>query len=485
MLPPGNNSPVIAPETYGWDSVFAIRLALFDRLIPPSPITAFTVNIDFCGVGKPDTSICWAFGQWQATAVYGAIVQISAPLVSATLAVDGGPANAIDANCQVAINLVLCGQQDRPDTWASVKVTTDPADLKTEGRMQYALLNWFATKEAWAIIDAIFEPLQIDRGADGASQWARPQTSRLAGTTLAYPPPDEDSAKSCGIAFLAKTLTADATGARLALSPYAVAAEADGAYIISSGLLLSGIIAPALARAFGTSDKTAKIDFSMSDDVLVTNTIPLTYGFEGSDGKQYQGAIATGDLKIRIEDDALTLTFESIDFDVAIVGVQLQTIKVHMVERLKVELVPSTTTAASMVLVLVRDGDPVIMRASDDTWVEIGGEALLAVVAAVVAALLNKFLPGALEARYALSPLAARLFTGLIDLLAQAGLTLISEAPDIMKSVELGKLGDLPTIEQTIANAVSMYELPVPLKFKVLNARIASGLVVDLAFATD
>lgn len=485
MLSPASNSPVTTPDTYGWDSVFAIRLGVFDRLIAPGLPTDFTVSVDFCGSGKPDTTVCWAFGRWQATAVHGAIVQLTAPLMRATLAADGDAAMPIAANCQVAINLVLFGQRDRPETWASVKVTTDPSDLKTEVRMEYALLAWFASKEAWAIFDAIFDPLQVDRDARGASQWARPLTSRLAGITLAYPPPSEDTAKSCGMGFLAKTLAPDVTGTRLALSPFAVAAEADGAYIISGGLLLAGIIVPALARAFGTSDKTANTDFRASDDTLVTNTIPLSYVFECSGGQEYRGAIATGDLKVRIEDDALSLTFESIDFDIAIVGVQLQTIRIHMVERLKVELIPSTNDATSMVLVLVRDGDPVIIRASDDTWLEIGGEALLSTVAAIVAALLNKFLPGSLELRYALSPLAARLLTGLAELLAQGGLTLLTEVPDIMKSVELGNLGNLPTIEQTIANAVSAYELPVPLHFKVLNARIASGLVVDLAFAPD
>lgn len=471
-------------ETYGWDTIFALRFDLFNRIETMPRSGPFQFSFDNYGVGKDDTWVNWEFGAFRLDDVYGAEFDLSAPLLNVT--VTPTPATPFVGTCSVTANMLLLrnAAPGSTDPWASVSVESASNDANVRTLVEYGLNNWFATAAAKPLFDGLFSSMTANPTGHAKDDWYAAKATRLAGAVMAAKP-NRTGVSDKAVAVLAKTQSDDVTGAQIALSPQILSSDVDAAYMISASLFLSALIAPALAAAFGTASNSAQHDFPVSDDVEITNAIALTLSVSGGkDGPIYKGTIEPGALHVRMETETLLLVIDKAAFDISLGPARIETINMQLIERMTVKILPSPDNPSKLHFLLVNQEPPQVITEKDESLLLIGGEALIQIVGAIIGALIGKFVPGAAEESLGISRLAARLLAGLMDLIVQGEIRFITWLPDRIADVESDWLRALPPFDAIMDKVLPDYGFLVPLKLSATNARFAGGLLIDLAPTT-
>ena len=480
------------PDTFGWDTVFAMRLPLFNATIGAAkPADENHFSFASSGQGPPDRDLSWTFGRWQVDDAYGAQFTLSNTLQSGTLKGGTPDRDLAGGVCKVTANMVLKGKSDSDavksptadaatagQPWATVDFEPQ-TDIGFDGQLlaQQGLDSWFATAEGSKAFDDIFAGLKINTSATGKTSWIRPKNARLAGATL----PDGSQA----IGFLAMTASDSIIGASLELSPFAIPEKADAsdkvdaAFLISPTRLLAAMIAPALPYVFGTSPDSVETDFPVLDGCRIRNTVPLSFPVKASDGKIYVAAVAVDDMTVELANDLLTITIQ-MSFGIDLGKLNLETINVRMVEQLKATLVSAPDDPDHRVLVLTQAADPIVQHDTEESLWALGGELLVGIVAAIAAGLILKFVPGGLVSRFGLSAIAGKIWAAVLAAVAIAIGMAISRIPDMIAEFETADLETLPNFSSLIDDALSAIEWPTPQRFSVDSVEFADCLRIGL-----
>lgn len=483
-------STTVPVDTLGWETVLALRLDLFDRLYAcPVDPRRFKACFDADGSGSGDTCVSWSFGAWVLQDVYGASFDLAAPLLALEIAPPPGATDIPDAagfvgSCLLSANMALVGggaASGQP--WAEASVDQTGGNPNTQPLVQYALQQWFQTADAATLLDPLSSAM-ASVPAEDSEYWYATKVSRLAGVKLApstSAAPLDDAAEACGkaVALLAMTQSTDIVGARVAVSPNIIQSDNDASYVISAPLFLSALVRPALAAAFHTSSDTTRTDFAVVDGIEIVNKISLMLDVH-ADGKTYTGTIPPEQLRVRMDSDALVLTIERMTFDIDLLGVRLQTVVLRLVERLKPRLVPAEDDPTRCKLLLIDDGAPDITMGKEDSMGLILTETAVLVAVAIAEALINKFVPGAMEESYAWSKIGSRLFAGIVNLLLQGGAQLLTWLPDHISDIESGDLKSIPHFDTLMDSILENYSFGAPLRLVPISARFAGALVIDL-----
>ena len=492
-VPSGASTVASTPvpvDTLGWETVLALRLDVFDRLCArPADPRRFKASFDADGSGGGDTCVSWSFGPWVMQDVYGASFDLVAPLLALEIAPPPGATDIPDAegfvgSCSLSANMALVGGgAAEGEPWAEVSVDQSAGNTKALPLVQYALQQWFQTAEAATLLAPLSSAMASVPSED-SDRWYATKVSRLAGVKLAPSANATTSdvaseARGKAVALLAMTQSTDIVGARVAVSPNIIQSDNDASYVISAPLFLSALVRPALAATFHTSLGTSEMDFAVVDGIEIVNKISLTLDVH-ADGKSYTGTIPPEQLHVRIEPDALVLTIERMTFDVDVLGVRLQTIVLRLVERLKPRLVPAADDPTRCKLLLIDDGAPDITTGKEDSLGLILTETAVLVAVAIAEALINKFVPGAMEESYAWSKIGSRLFAGIVNLLLQGGATLLTWLPDHISDIESGDLKSIPHFDTLMDSILENYSFGAPLRLVPTSARFAGALVIDL-----
>ncbi|MEW5685312.1 MAG: TULIP family P47-like protein [Pseudomonadota bacterium] len=474
------------PDLFGWDTVFALPLAAFNLTLA-SPAVPAPMQYSFAasGHGPADHDLAWSFGPWQVEDATGAQFTLTSQLLQASLTGATGACDLSGGLCRVTANLVMKATSDADpaeapspeapaegEPWAVVDLEApQTADFASSLIAQQGLAAWFATQAASKAFDAIFAGLQVRTADRAQAAKLKVLASRLAGATL----PDQSQA----IAVLARTATDSVTGCPLELSPFALPPKAGAVFLISAERLLATMIAPALPHVFGSTPGDAASDFPVLDDCRIRNTTPLSFPVTTADGKIYQAAIAAEDLCVEVADDVIVITLQ-MSFGIQLGALPLETITIRTVERLKASLVSPPDDPDHLVLALAQATDPVAEYDTEESLWAIGGEALVTVVASIVAALILKFVPGGISARFGLSMISARIWAAVLAGVAEAIGSAISHLPDFMASVTTSDLKSLPAFSQLIDQALADIEWPTPQLFAVESVELAGCLRVGL-----
>jgi hypothetical protein len=468
-------------ETYGWDTVFALRLDLFNRIESMAASGPFRIGFDYNGVGKDDTWVDWSFGPFSLNDVYGAEFDLSAPLLNTK--VTPQTAAAFIGTCSVTANMLLLKNSPPGSVqpWASVSVEATSNDAGVQAVVEYGLQTWFATEAARPLFDPLFASMTAKATGIEKDDWYVAKATRLSGAVMAAAP-TRKAVSDKAVAVLARTRSDDVTGAQIALSPEILSADVDAAYMISASLFLSALIAPALAAAFGTAADTAQHDFPVSDDVEITNAIALTLSVSrGKDGPVYKGAIEPGALHVRMETETLLLMIDQAAFDISIGPARIETINMQLIERMTVKVVPSPDDPSKMHFMLANKEPPQVITEKDESLWLIGGQALVQIVGTIIAALIGKFVPGAAEESLGISRLAARLLAGLLDIIVQGEIRFITWLPERIADVEADWIRALPPFDAVMGKVLPDYGFVAPLGLRPISARFAGGLLLELA----
>ncbi len=471
------------PDLFGWDTVFAVPLSLFNAAIKGS--TAYERHFSFAssGTGLPDSELNWVFGRWQVDDAYGAQFTLSCAIESGTLKSAGKSLDLAQTVCRLTVNMILKSNADHSrsapaadmpatgDPWANVDVDYS-LDIGDEITLQVGFATWFLTQDGSEAFDAIFKGLEINLSAAGKTQWLRPKASRFAGAAL----PDNRLA----IGFLASTISNSADGRPLNLSPFAIPADAEAAFLISPERVLAGMVAPALPAVFGTSPDTVVNDFPVLGGNRISNAVQLTFTVTTENRKTYTAAIAPNDLSIVLANDLLTITIKRASFEIDLGKLKIETINIRTVEQLRATLIPAQDDPLHRVLFLTQAAAPIIEHDTEESLYELGGELLVGIVTAIAAGLITKFVPGGLASRFGISMLAAKIWAGILVLLATAIGMVIAKTPDLIAGLEDADLKMLPSFRDVIDGALSAVEWPTPLHFDVDSVIFADCLLVKL-----
>lgn len=267
------------PETYGWDTVFAIDIREVNRAlagVPESP--TFTATSPVPG---GSVTLNWAFRNWRITDTPGGDrIEVGLDFTTkSVLVMPGGKETKLDGwTCKVLfaahfdeidpITQTLKAKTATGGKWASVSVEppdgVDPNDLFGEMAAIDALITkWFADDpEAVKLFSQEFAT--VDIGTDLAAQnvyYLQPLVLGFAGAVMA-----DGITRALGILAMTRDSLPTSEGppseaeikaaedrarnATLQLSPNAIMPNAKAGFIVSARVFLEHMMTPACASAY-------------------------------------------------------------------------------------------------------------------------------------------------------------------------------------------------------------------------------------------
>jgi hypothetical protein len=356
------------PSLYGWDTVFAITLAKFNRALALHPHSdTYTFGVP---ISNGQSTFKWQFGTWQATDVTGDRLKMHLPFVAGselvfTPSAAGSqptttPILEADYLCEVTITPVwtteansrLVAATTNSGDWANVTVTPrHNGDFDTGLILQTILTKWFdVAVEAQTLF--LREMAVIDMNDDIQKYklpWLKPNALGFAGGTMA-----DGATKAVGFFALtdrAPPLSQPSTAATKAqLSPYAIPANTDAAFLISRELFLRNLILPALAGTY-SEDGTGKLssfELSGSYNEKLTNVAELTFTTD-LNGVSRKTTIAINGLSLVLEGERLSVSIKNMDIETGHLGI---TAVVTVNESLAVSMVAKGDTPGDLIFLL-------------------------------------------------------------------------------------------------------------------------------------
>jgi Clostridium P-47 protein len=249
-------------DTYGWDTVYAVRIDDVNRMIGGTGAIFVIEGTD--PITSGEYVIDAVLEAWSVTTGgSGELLNLLLPIASVTFASSNGNlASFSDGNAvvQVSLEFILAGSAaDRNGTSQNLKIKTssgssapvatilslsfsDTTFPRYQPVIQAALQTWInANVEK---LGGIFATVNLDRTADqGAFQFLYP-------TAVSYAYIDRGTLDTSLLGVLCMTGNRSAAGLQSQISPNAIPDGARAGFLISQDRFLEDLIAPALPSAF-------------------------------------------------------------------------------------------------------------------------------------------------------------------------------------------------------------------------------------------
>jgi hypothetical protein len=331
-------TPPPNPETYGWDTVFAVDVDVVNAYLARLPASPEYIKTAPGGAGGSRT-LTWTFGNWSITDTPGGSkLEVKIPFHSGKLVQNGVETSLTSWSCKVTFpahfdttdtsaRLVARTKSGANwveslfivDTRTDVLVTTDEA-----GVVQAMMLEWFVPtskpgeppppppSDAITLFNREF--LTVDFGADAGAkgvEWLKPIWFGFAGGVMAdgdtkalgilamtADPDEKDQAKALAAA---KARAADPK-TLVALSPYAIPEGATAGFLMSSHVVLRNLLIPGCQYAFNGDVG----DYQIREGNTVTNAAELSFT-QKMDGSDRDAYLEKGALTVEFFDDKLNI----------------------------------------------------------------------------------------------------------------------------------------------------------------------------------
>ena len=481
------SSPTQYPESYGWDTVFALTLPAATKLLaalPPSP--TFTATTPVTG---GTATLSWNFADWDITNVLGgAMIEMSMhfganssltmpkAIVADPIALDR---SGIRCKIEFEASFVPGTGKLMPVTgtdWATVDVVVPVLFNGTAKQsLQTILQDWIASDDAQALFATELLTLDMSSEVENEVPWLRPTLYGFAGGTLA------SGAKAIGIMTMAAGSAvggaARAPG-RLALSPAAIPDNAEAGYYLSRDLVMANMFIPAIIANF-SNDKIGKIsdyDVAASDSRL-TNRAPLAFTIEMEE--QRRGCtIEAGKLSAWIDGRYLYLSIEPLTAETSIAGLLVDAV---MREKFTLSLEPLPNKSDSSILTLKSIDPQITLAHRNSTTVTVSTlsiAAALAIVGAVLAVVSPK---GFLRDKLGLSAEMAKIWARVIvAAVGVVGGVLIGGIPFIVAAAREGRTEEIPVIDALLNTLLARIQWPEKGKTRFLatEGSFANGILM-------
>jgi hypothetical protein len=295
-------TPQTTADTFGWDTVFAMRVDDVNKAIvsAKSTPTSFSQSLNNGEVVASGT-----FADWQiCLGGDGKLLHLALPISSGTLSVPtyGTTTAFTDVTAIIEVELAFFESIGTPvagstGTFHDLKINTSgdavkvltvnynapTTDFMVKSQLPGALAAWL--NDNLKVFDHIFATINLNRVADtGSFQWLFPTASYYAYT-------DRDTVEDSLLAVLCTTGGNDYTKLVPELTTNAVPAGARAGFLIHPARFLQNMVLPNLPHAFPGAQVT---DFALAADGLsltMTNPNGLSVNTTGDDGKSYSSTI--------------------------------------------------------------------------------------------------------------------------------------------------------------------------------------------------
>ncbi len=471
------------PDTYGWDTVFAIstdrvNLALA-KLPSSSPYSAMSGGY----------MLEWTFLGWQVTDTPGGAEMVVTMRFGSNSKLTT-PAGTFDVSqagyrCTVTFEAFFAGGKLVANTgankaWAAVDVSVPerPGSFDEQVALVALLSDWFKGSDALKLFEQEF--MSFDMSGDIGENdlpWLIPKQSLgYAGGVMA-----DGVTKAIGVLAITTT-TADGSPkafGELKLSPYSIPANAAAGFVMSRELVMTNLIMPAVAGAFSMDGTGNEGDYSLSQQSFqLTNIADLAFKHE-LDGTEEPCTIAAGKLKLWQEADRLYMTVQPMTMNTSTSGLLLDA---NISETMEMSLVAKPNDPDSQIFML-SNVDP---QAPDvSPRFTIGAQAGAVAVGAIV--LLGSIILGVVGfrgplQRCGLSAQGAKVWSRVIAaIVAVVGLT-VALVPQIITWAREGQVKNIPDIGPLINTPLRRISWPggMKTKFVARDGRFANGILLTV-----
>lgn len=487
------STPGPFPDTYGWDTVFAITiLAASEALMKRASSPTYTATIP---VSDATATLTWNLTQWEIIDVpdggsmtirmkFGPGSTLVAPLTPPGSGLGTYRLDTAEFDCEVTFLAyfteatagvhLLKARTANAGAWASVKLKT-PAGFGFNTSIMLTLLtDWFNNApEAVLLFDEEFLSLDMNEAVDNELVWLKPKHMGFAGGTMA-----DGVTKAIGL--LAMTERQDPAkqrspaGARLALSPYLIPAGATAAFQMSRELVMANMFLPTTAATFGHDEKNADGTFQLSADGSQIRNVKATSFTEEIDGATRNVSIDTGNLTVTLDGDQLNMAIRPLTVETHILGLLVDA---TIDERLEMTLIERDADSKTFML-MNRDPQTPAMSHRYNGTATITLGVIGAVIAVVGAALAVVGVKGALANKLGLSAFAAKYTARAVGFAAALAGVLISLITTIITSAEPDDVKKLPSIDNLLNTALARIKWPssTRIKFVAESGSFANGI---------
>ena len=484
------------PDTFGWDTVFAISIDRVNVALSHVPESAQYSKMTPVTGGS--STVQWTFTNWRITETPGGDqMEVTMDFGPGSRMTSTGSGlsplvNLDDPQWSCAVTFRAHFDATDPTThklravtadnesWAEVEV--QPGDQNASFHdvtvLQAIIVDWFNSSEEAVQLFAQ-EFASVDVGTDvgsGSLAWLKPKRLGYAGAKMA-----DGVTKAMGI--LAMTTNKDPITATLELSPYAMLANAAAGYVVSRELVMRHMILPACQASFsedgvGTPDAFA---LSGSESSQLRNTSELRFPQE-CDGDQRVATLAASALTLTLEGEELRFQMSPMNVPTSHTGLSMN---VTIDEHLHMDLIDKDGGAPGEKFFALTTVEPI-----SDPRVETVKSAGLAVaqavigiiVVAITAVLAVKGFKGPLARRLKLSPQSAKVWARILA----AGFGLIGAAtvtgPDWMKAIMDGRTHDIPGFGPVLTAGLGGISWPGigATPFHAESGQFANGMLITI-----
>lgn len=474
-------------ETYGWDTVFTIDLALLNSLLTQQSFRKALVAFSSSGDSAPDSSMEWRVAWAQVDQVYGSQVRVVFQIAEGTAKSPDISVDLAGWNYALTANFALIrgagtatpgeraagSSQASPDLWAIVQVAPPPdADEEAQELVNDGLVQFLTTYESLDDFLSLFSVMHFPAGAGAADPLAS-RVARIAGARRS----DGTGIVAC----LARTRDDDVTGLPIQLSPYALSKSDRAAFLISGDCLLSKFVLPALASAYGTDLATVDTDFPVADGISVSNAVPLTLQVPDSSGGLHRATVAPGNFRLDCA-DVFNLTMRDMTIAIDLGQMNVFTVTLQYVEQIGVVLVDDPADPGRKVLLFTSLGVPIVTHDIEESvWLSLG-EAATQIILGIIEGLCSRTLFTRLIGSGA-SRLVSYLITGLVTMAISGLGQTIAHTGDIAKAIEKGDFSGLPSFSLILNPALTTVSWGRSAAFSPASVTLCGGLICHLDVA--
>lgn len=493
------------PETYGWDTVFAIDINEVNRALAALPASAtYTATSPVTG---GSATVTWAFGQWRITDTPGGNeIEVTLDFAAGSvLVMPGGKETKLDGwTCRVvfeahfdevdSVTHRLKAKTAAGGNWASVTVEppagVDPGDHFSEMTTIDAMVTrWFdAAPEAVELFDQEFASVNI--GGDLAARnvyYLQPLVLGFAGAVMAdgvtralgILAMTRDSAPSNGGAAPEeerKAAEARASTATLQLSPYAIMPNAKAGFIVSARVFLEHMMAPACASTYNADATSFELYGGGTPQLRNRNELAFQQKLDGTD---QAAKIAAEKLHFAFEGAKLRHTITSMNIRAA----WNASVDVTLRESYALRLAPKPGAEDEVIFLLENVGEiaPEIKAIADPGYV-IGAEIAAAFLDVAAIALGVLTVKGPLIENKKLSTTAAKYTARAIAAATGIGGIGLHMSPLLVEWVLQAEPNKIPDFGVTLNVGLGRISWPAAqaTRFVPVEGHFANGMVVTI-----
>lgn len=482
------------PETYGWDTVFALTLDAANRILSRMPTNGrYSATIP-TSAGTAELS--WSFGQWEITNVPGGgSIEVTIPFATGSKLITtltGQPAveRPVDTNayaCKISFEAVFNNSTGQlvavtAGQWADVTIVTPPG-FGADNRLSLGtiLQQWFDfSPEAAALFSKELMVLDMTSDVGTKVPWLVPRKLGFAGGLMA-----DGSTRAIGImALVAGSETADL--GRLQLSPLALPANAEAGFFMSRQLVMKNLFGPAIAATYAGDQSDDlnkhKQEFESSytidaDDGAVTNRVPLSTSLD-VDGKSRTCTIDAGNLKSWLDGRFLHMTLKpmTVSTDISTVFIDAT-----ILEQLELSLLPLASAPGASNFVL-NSVDPQISLSKSNSegltiGTIIGGVAVTLLLGALAVWTPKGVFMNVLKLSERSAKIWARVVVAAAGVAAGLGVAL---GPYLATKLRNSDVNEVPSLDPLLDAALGALQWPEGgrTKFVATSATFANGIMM-------